>query len=147
MKQKSFTFSRFEIETPVLGPALQSNQSSLCGLHRSDDRGGGRLNTQVVSIKRADDGRRQRSREIIDEKFRAKNGSLRNTSTDWKETIFVILINHSSAPIKKGRFSPTSKAKREASQNEFIEKGGVLNRVQSFQEINSGENCPRAQLG
>ena len=49
--------------------------------------------------KRAADGRRQRSREIIDEereKCRAKNVSLRNTSTDSKGATFVILINHES---------------------------------------------------
>ena len=43
------------------------------------------------------------------EKYRAKNGSLRNTSTDSKGTAFVILINHTSAPISKERLSPTSK--------------------------------------
>ena len=48
---------------------------------------------------RAVDGRRQRGRKIINEereKSRAKNGSLRNTSTNLKGTTFVILINHSS---------------------------------------------------
>ena len=35
------TFARIERKTPVFRPALQSNQSSLCGLHRSRDRGGG----------------------------------------------------------------------------------------------------------
>ena len=52
---------------------------TLCGLHRSRDRGGGGPNGQIVSIKRAADGRRQRSRKIIKkerEKYRAKNGSL-----------------------------------------------------------------------
>ena len=49
------------------------------------DRGGGGPNGQIVSVKRAADGRRQRSREIIDEKrekYGAKNGSLWNNSTD-----------------------------------------------------------------
>ena len=56
-----------------------------------------RPNGQIVSIKRTADGRRQRGRKIINEereKYRAKNGSLRNTSTDSKGTAFVILINH-----------------------------------------------------
>ena len=57
------------------------------------------------------------------EKNRAKNGSLRNTSTDSKGAAFVILKNHRSAPIRKERLSPTSKARREASRNEFVEKG------------------------
>ena len=71
-----------------------------------------------VSVKRAADGRRQRGRKIINEereKYKDKNGSLRNTSTDSKATTFVILINHSSVPIRKERLSPTSKARREAS--------------------------------
>ena len=82
--------------------------------------GGGGPNGQIVSVKRAADGRRQRSRKIINEereKYRAKNGSLRNTSTDSKGTAFVILINHRSAPIRKERLSPTSKARRETSRN------------------------------
>ena len=70
---------------------------------------------QIVSVKRAADGRRQRSRKIIDEerdKYRAKNGSLRSTSTDSKRMTFVTLKNQTSAPIRKERWSPTSKARR-----------------------------------
>ena len=129
---------------------LQSKQSSLCGLHRSRDRRGRGPNGQIVSVKRAADGRRQRSRKIIDEereKYRAKNGSLRNTSTDSKGAAFVILKNHRSAPIKKERLSPTSKAKREASRNKFVEKGGMPDRVKSFREINSRQDRPRARPG
>ena len=62
---------------------------------------------------------------------------LRNTSTDSKGTTFVILINHASAPIRKKRLSPTSKARREASRNEFMEKRGMPDRVERFGEINS----------
>ena len=134
--------------TPVLRLALQSKQSSLCGLHRNKDRGGGGPNCQIVSAKRAADGRRQRSRKIIDkerEKNRAKNGSLRNTSTDSKGTAFVILINHASAPIRKKRLSPTSKARREASRDEFTENGGMPDRVKNFGETNSREDRPRVR--
>ena len=84
------------------------------------DRGGGGPNGQIISMKRAADGRRPRGQKIINEereKYRAKNGSLRNTSTDSKGTTFVILINHRSVPIRKKRLSPTSKARREASRN------------------------------
>ena len=101
MRRTGLTFARIERKTPVLRPALQSKQSSLCGHRRSGNRGGGRANGQIVSVERAADGRRQRSREIINEKRgknRAKNGSLRNTSTDLKGAAFVILINHTSAP-------------------------------------------------
>ena len=107
-------------------------------------------NDQIVSVKRAADGRRQRSGKIIDEereKYRYENGSLRNTSTDSKETTFVILINHASVPIKKVRLSPTSKARREASRNEFVEKGGMPDRVENFREINSRENRTRVRSG
>ena len=134
----------------MLRPALQSNQSSLCGLHRSGDLGGGGPNGQIVSAKRTADGRRQRSRKIIDEegeKYRAKNRSLRNTSTDSKGTTFVILKKHTSAPIKKKRSSPTSKTRREASRNEFMEKGGMLVRVESLREIDSTEDRSRARPG
>ena len=69
------------------------------------------------------------------------------TQKDSKGTAFVILINHTSAPIRKKRLSPTSKARREASQNKFVEKGGIPDRDKSFQEINSTEDRPRAWPG
>ena len=122
----------------------------MCGLHRSGDRGGGGLNGQIVSVKRAADGRRQRDRKIINEerkKYRAKNRSLWNTSTDSKGTTLVILKNHTSAPVRKERLSPTNKARREASRNKFVEKSGRPGRVKSFGEIDSGENCLRARPG
>ena len=112
--------------------------------------GGGGPNGQIVIVKRAADGGRQRSRKIINEekeKYRAKNGSLRNTSTDSKRTAFVILKNHASAPIRKERLSPMSKPRREASRNKFVEKDGKPDRVKSFREINSRENRPRAWPG
>ena len=110
----------------------------------------GGLNGQIVSVKRAADGRRQRGRKIINEereKYRAKNGSLQNTSTDSKETTFVTLKNHRSVPIRKKRLSPTSKARREASRNEFVEKGRMPDRVKSFGEIDSRQDRPRARPG
>ena len=112
-------------------------------------RGGG-PNGQIVSVKRAADGRRQRGRKTINEEreqYTARNKSLRNTSTDSKGAAFVILINHASAPIRKERLSPTSKARKEASQNEFVEKDGMPDRVKSFTEIDSRQNRPRARPG
>ena len=109
----------------------------------------GQMARSSVSIKRVPDGRRQRGRKIIGEereKYRAKNGSLRNTSTDSKATT-VILIDHRSAPIRKERLSPMSKTRREASRNQFVAKGGMLERVKSFREINSREDRPRARPG
>ena len=59
----------------------------------------------------------------------------------------MILLNLASAPIKKERLGPTSKARREASRNQFMEKGGMPDRVESFREINNGENRLRARPG
>ena len=132
----------------MLKPALQSSESSLCGHHHSGDRGRGGPNGQIDSIKRAPNGRRQRYRKIINEekeKYRAENGSLQNTSTDSKGAAFVILKNHTSAPIRKERWSPMSKARREASQNQFVKKSGMPDRVKSFREIDSRQNRPRAR--
>ena len=87
---------------------------------------------------------------IIDEKrekYRAKNGSLQNISTDSKGTTFVILINHARVPDRKEKLGPTSKSKREGSQNKFVKKGGVPGRVKSFREIKSRQYCPRARPG
>ena len=66
---------------------------------------------------------------------------------DSKGKTFVILINHASAPIRKERLSPTSKARREASQNKFVEKGRMPDRVKSFREINSRQDHLRARPG
>ena len=137
-------------KTAVLRTALQSNQSSLCGRHRSRDRGRGGPNGKIVSVKRAADGRRQRRRKITNEngeKYRAKNESLRNTSTDSKGATFVILINHASAPVRMKRLSPTGKTKREANQIEFMEKGGMPDIVKNFREIVSKKDRPRPQPG
>ena len=59
----------------------------------------------------------------------------------------MILKNHRSEPMRKERLSPTSKARREASRNEFVEKGGMPDKVKSFGEIDSRENRPRARPG
>ena len=56
----------------------------------------------------------------------------------------MILKDHRSAPIRKERLSPTSKARREANQNEFVEKGRMPDRVKSFrEEIGCREDRPR----
>ena len=157
-EEGGLTFARIERKTPVLRPALQSKQSSLWNiapiktklLHCSGDRGGRGPNGQIVSVKRAADGRRQRSGKIIDEereKNRAKNGSLRNTSTDSKGATFVILKDHASALVRKERLSPTSKAKRDASRNQFVEKDGMPDRVKSFREVDSRQDRSRARPG
>ena len=50
-----------------------------------------------------------------------------NIFTDSKEATFVILINLTSAPVRKERSSPTSKSRREASQQPTQENGVVCN--------------------
>ena len=59
----------------------------------------------------------------------------------------MILKDHTSAPIRKERLSLTSKARREASRNKFLEKSGMPDRVKSFREINSRQDRPRARPG
>ena len=49
-----------------------------------------------------------------------------------KERLFAILKDHTSAPITEERLSPSSKARREASRNKFVKKGGMPDRVKSF---------------
>ena len=66
---------------------------------------------------------------------------------DSKGTAFVILINHTSTPVRKERLSPSSKARTEASRNQFVEKGGMPDRVKSLREINSRQDRPRARPG
>ena len=80
------------------------------------------------------------------EKYRAKNGSSRNTSTDSKGATFVILKYHTSALIRTERLSPTSKARREASQNKFVEKGWMPDKAESFEKIDSSKYRPKARL-
>ena len=59
----------------------------------------------------------------------------------------MILKNYANAPVRKERLSPTSKARREASRNNFVEKGRMPYRVKSFREVDSRENRPRARPG
>ena len=49
-KKRGLTFARIERKTPVLRPAQQSKQSSLCGLHRRGDRRRGGPNGQILSV-------------------------------------------------------------------------------------------------
>ena len=72
-------------------------------------------------MKRAADERRHRSRKAINEKkekYWARNGFLRNTSTDLKRATFVILINHAMSSIRKERLSPMKKGGPKARKHE-----------------------------
>ena len=57
----------------------------------------------------------------------------------------MILKDHTSAPVRKERFSPMSKARREASRNQFVEKGGMPDRVKNFRD--SREDRSKARPG
>ena len=59
---------------------------------------------------------------------------------------FVISINHANALVKKKKMSSSIKAKREASRNKFVEKGGMLDSVKSFLVVDSSKNCMRARI-
>ena len=59
----------------------------------------------------------------------------------------MILKNHVSAPIRKESLSSTSKARMEASRNQFVEKGRDARQSQYFGEINSRQDRPRAWPG
>ena len=116
-EKKEATFSRIERKTSILRPALQLNQSFLCGFRRIKGRGGGVPNGQSISVKIAADRRSQRSSKIIDEKrekYRAKNGSLRNASTDSNGTTFVNLINQRKRANQKGKIESNEQGKKEA---------------------------------
>ena len=84
-EERGLTFARIERKTPVLRPALQSKQSSLCDLHRSRNRWGGGPNGQIVSVKRAADGTRQRSRKIADEREKSTGPRTDPCGTPQKE--------------------------------------------------------------
>ena len=59
----------------------------------------------------------------------------------------MILINHRNEPIRKERLSPTSKARREASRNQFVKNGEMPDRVKSFRKIDSEQDRPKAHPG
>ena len=66
---------------------------------------------------------------------------------DLKEATFVILKNHASALVRKEKLSPTTTARKKASRNRFVEKGGVPDRIESFREVDSSEDRSRARPG
>ena len=59
----------------------------------------------------------------------------------------MILKNHASAPIRKERLSPSSKARREANRNKFVEKGRMPDRIKSFRGIDSRQDRLIARPG
>ena len=120
----------------------------MCGLHRSRDRGGGGPNGQVVSVKRAADGKKQRSRKIIDEERKVLGQELilaehldrleRNNFCDFDKP--------RKRAYQKGKIE-LNKQRREASRNEFVKKGGMPDRVENFREIYCSKGRPRARPG
>ena len=62
-RKRDLIFVRIERNRTALKSALQSNQSSLGSPHSSRSRWGGRLDGQVVSIKRTADGSKETKRD------------------------------------------------------------------------------------
>ena len=59
----------------------------------------------------------------------------------------MILKNHASAPVRKEKLSPTSKARREAKRNKFVKKDGQSDRVEHINiSFDRSKNCPRTRL-
>ena len=48
---------------------------------------------------------------------------------------------------QKGKIGSNEQSKEGGSRNEFMEKGGMPDRVKSFREINSREDRPRVRPG
>ena len=103
-EERGLTFTEIEKKTTVLRPVLQSNQSSLCSLHsrrrgvREEDQIA--RSTAYIEQLMEEDRYAGRLLMIREKKYRAKNGSLQNTSTESKGATFVILINHVSSSIR-----------------------------------------------
>ena len=79
--------------------------------------------------------KRERNTRILAEHF---NGLERSDFCDFEK------------PCKRAyqkELSPTSKARKETSQNKFVKKDGVPDRGESFRKIDSSENRPRTWPG
>ena len=81
-QEGSRIFAQIGKRIPVFRPVIYLNQGFLCSPHSSRHWGGGEgSDGKVVSINRASDRRRSKSRKVIDkrEKYSAENEFLRNT--------------------------------------------------------------------
>ena len=136
-EEGSLTFARIERMTPVLRPLLQLNQSCLCGLHLSRDQGKRGPNGQIVSIKRAAD-RKLRSREIIElmkkeiEKYRTKDESLQNNSTDSKGTAFVKFDKPCKRSHQKGKIKSREQSKEKGQPKVSLWRRRIARRSQKL---------------
>ena len=61
---------------------------------------------------------REARRLLIERKVQAKNGSLQNTLTDSKGTIFVVLKNHANVPF--GKENESNKQSKERGQQKSV---------------------------
>ena len=64
------------------------------------------------------------------------------TRRNRKERLLCDFEKHSSVPIRK----ESKQRKRVASQNKFVKKSRMPDRVESFGEVNSSKNRPRTRL-
>ena len=91
---------------------------------------------------RTEEGRIAGRLLIKKEKYTVKNESLRSTSRNSKGATF-------EKPRKRAcqkEKSPASKARREASRNEFRKKSGMPHKFESLRNVNRSKNRPRIRL-
>ena len=84
-KERVFIFAQIEKKTPVLGPLLQSNQELLVWPPPKKKLRGMRTKWPECQHKESDVGRRQRSREIIDESTRPRTDPYKTPQQTRKE--------------------------------------------------------------
>ena len=108
-----------------------------------------RKDGQMVSIKTTADGRRQRSRKIIDEERKV-------LGQEWiyvkhldglERSDFCNFDKLRKHAYYKGKIEFNEQSKERGSRNKFVEKCGIPDRVKSFREVDSSENHPKARPG
>ena len=58
----------------------------------------------------------------------------------------MILKHHESTSVKIGRLGTTSKARREANRNKFVEKSGIPDRAESLGKVDHSEDGPATRF-
>ena len=94
-------------------------------------------NSQIFSVKRAANERRQRSREIIEEEREKSTGQRTDfckTPQRTQEERLVTLINHTSVPIRKERLSPMSKVRRGPTKMSSWKRTGCQTESKAFEK-------------
>ena len=104
---------------PVLRPALQSNQSSLCRLYNRKNQGVGGSNSLVVNIKKQLTEDKDTEKSLMKREKKTRSRTVGTPRWTRRVTFF---CDRERACHKKKRPSPSSKARWEARQNILMEK-------------------------